>query len=432
MLSIDQAQAMILSRLAPLGTEQVKILDAAGRLLAEDIIAPWGMPLYDSSAMDGFAVRSADCSVLPATLQVTGYIPAGGCCTAAPAPGCAIRIMTGAPVPPDCDVVIPIEETEDLGNQVVLSHTVTPGQHLRFTNEDVKPGETIMTAGTRLHPPEISMLASFGFALVPVYRRARVAILSTGDELVELGEQPAPGKIINSNSYSLAAAVREIGAEPILLGIARDTRESHLSKMAEGLKADALITSAGVSAGDCDLVRDLLAELGVEQLFWKVAMKPGGPTAAGMFEGKPVFSLPGNPVSTMVTFELFVRPALLKMMGHQRLLRPVVSASMMHDLQKKKGKANLIRVRLGQDDTGFTACSSGIQQTALLKTMLRADALALVPADQDKVQQGEQVQCLLVRDELLMSPEAVHQPAPVLHLSRRPSAVADKSPTGDI
>jgi molybdopterin molybdotransferase len=336
------------------------------------------------------------------TLRVTGYIPAGGEPCGAVAPGCAIRIMTGAPLPPGADAVVPIEETDAAGDNVTLREPVRPRQHIRFTGEDVATGETIIAAGTLLEPPEISMLASFGMALVPVYRRPRVALLSTGDELVELGSPPGPGKIINSNIVSLAAALKRIGAEPLLLGIARDNRESHVEKMTEGLKADALITSAGVSAGDRDLVREVLAELGVRQHFWKVDIKPGGPTAYGMFEGKPVFSLPGNPVSTMVTFEEFVRPALLKMMGLRRIVRPFLTATLMNDARKKAGKINFLRVRIEVDNGAFLAYSSGEQQTGLLKTMLRADALALLPAERTEVKAGESVQIHLLRDDLLM------------------------------
>jgi molybdopterin molybdotransferase len=259
MPTFDEARQMILARITPLGVERVSLLDATGRVVAEDMVAPWCMPLCDNSAMDGFAVRAVDCAVPGAALKVTGYIPAGGEICGTVEQGCAIRIMTGAPVPPGCDAVVPIEETDDLGDRVIICEAVRERQHIRFTGEDVSAGETIISAGTLLRSPEISMLASFGRALVPVYRRARVAILSTGDELVELGEPLLPGKIINSNILSLAATIREIGGEPLLLGIARDNRESHLEKMAEGLKADAFITSAGVSAGDRDLVREVLA-----------------------------------------------------------------------------------------------------------------------------------------------------------------------------
>ncbi len=406
MPTFDEARQIVLANIRPLGVERVSILEAAGRVLAEDIVAPWCMPQCDNSAMDGFAVRSDDCSSLPASLRITGYIPAGGEICGEVEPGCAIRIMTGAPVPPGCDGVVPVEETREEGDQVFILEPVKSGQHIRFTAEDVQTGETIIPAGTLLRTAEISMLASFGRALVPVYRRARVAILSTGDELVEMGEPVTPGRIINSNSLSLAAAVREIGAEPVILGIARDNWESHRSKMVEGLKADALITSAGVSAGDRDLVRIVLDELGLEQLFWKVEMKPGGPTAFGIHDGKPVFSLPGNPVSSMITFEAFARPALLKMMGHSRLFRPVVSATLMNDMKKKPGKLNLIRVSLESYQDGFRAYSSGVQQTALLRTMLRADALAVFPSELQLLEKGSLVQCIILREELLMGCEA--------------------------
>ncbi|HZW36382.1 MAG TPA: gephyrin-like molybdotransferase Glp, partial [Candidatus Deferrimicrobiaceae bacterium] len=295
MPTFEEARSIILSNIRTLGMERVELLEALGRVVAEDVAAPWDMPFFDNSAMDGFAVRSEDCTV-GASLRVTGYIPAGE--TAAPAvlPGCAVRIMTGAPIPPGCDAVVPVEETEERDGAVLLRGKVDRSQHIRFRGEDVRSADTVVTAGTVLQPPEISMLASFGKAFVPVHRKARVAVLSTGDELLELGEPLSPGKIINSNALSLAAAVTAAGAEPVILGIARDNRESHRERMTEGLKADVLITSAGVSGGDRDLVRDCLAELGVNQLFWRVDIKPGGPLAFGVKEGKPVFSLPGNPV----------------------------------------------------------------------------------------------------------------------------------------
>ena len=242
------------------------------------------------------------------------------------------------------------------------------------------------------------MLASFGKALVPVYRRARVAILSTGDELMELGETPLPSKIINSNALSLAASIRELGCEPILLGIALDNRESHLELMREGLQADALITSAGVSAGDRDLVRDILAELGVKQQFWKVDIKPGGPTAFGMYGQKPVFSLPGNPVSTMVTFELFAKPALLKMMGHRKVLRTFVPAILREEIRKKAGKANFIRVRVERENGRYMASTAGDQHTGILRTMVRANGLALLPSEAKCIPAGSEVKLYLLND----------------------------------
>jgi molybdopterin molybdotransferase len=390
MPTFEEARGKILQSVAPLGIERVSLLDSLGRVIAGNIIAPWDMPCFDNSAMDGFAVRAADCQD-SAALRITGYIPAGGAATDPLEAGCSIRIMTGAPIPSGCDAVVPVEETEESGDQVRIRGEVRVSQHIRFRGEDVKNGETIIEAGTLIRPPEISMLASFGQAYLPVYRKARVAILSTGDELIELGEPLQTGRIINSNAFSLAAAVMEIGAHPVILGIARDNRESHRERMLEGLKADALITSAGVSAGDRDLVRDVLDELGVEQLFWKVDIKPGGPTAFGMKDGKPVFSLPGNPVSTMVTFEEFVRPALLRMMGHKRVIKPFVRAVLQSKARKKPGKINFLRVKLAAENGRYLAYSSGDQNTGILKTMLLADAIAVLPSDRTDFSPGEEV-----------------------------------------
>ena len=404
MPTFEVARSIILSSVTSLGMERVELLAALGRVVAEDVVAPWDMPFYDNSAMDGFAVRAADCRA-GGSLRVTGSIPAGGTATSAIEPGCAVRIMTGAPIPPGCDAVVPFEETEQGDDTILLRERVKCPQHIRFRAEDVRRGDTVVAAGTILLPPEISMLASFGKATVPVYRKARVAVLSTGDELVELGEQPGSGKIINSNAYSLAAAIREIGAEPVLLGIARDERESHREKMTEGLKADALITSAGVSAGDRDLVRDCLAELGVRQIFWKVDIKPGGPTAFGMKEGKPVFSLPGNPVSTMVTFEELVRPALLRMMGHRRVIKPYVRAILRGEARKKPGKVHFLRVRIEVENGMNWATPAGDQNTGILGTMLRANGIAVLPKDKTVFSAGEEVAVHLLRSDVGMLEE---------------------------
>lgn len=404
MPTFEDARSMILANVAPLGAERVELLAASGRVAAEDVTATWDMPFYDNSAMDGYAVREADCRV-GGSLRVTGYIPAGGTVTPAIEPGCAVRIMTGAPVPPGCDAVVPVEETEERDGAVVLREKIRRLQHIRFRGEDVHSGDRIVAAGTILHPPEISMMASFGKAIVPVYRRARVAVLSTGDELIELGEQPADGRIINSNALSLGAAIREIGADPVLLGIARDNLESHREKMTEGFKADALVTSAGVSAGDRDLVRDCLAELGVSQLFWKVEMKPGGPFAFGVKEGKPVFSLPGNPVSTMITFEELVRPALLKMMGHRRVIKPYVNATLRGEVRKKPGKVHFLRVRIELENGIHWAIPAGDQNTGILRTMLRANGIAMLPKEKTVVADGERIAVHLLRDDVGMLEE---------------------------
>jgi molybdopterin molybdotransferase len=404
MPSFTEARRTILDSVSPLGLERVPLLDASGRVLAEDIHAPWDMPLCDNSAMDGFAVRAAD-GIAGAILNITGYIPAGGVPEPAVAPGCAVKIMTGAPVPPGCDAVIPVEETSEEAGKVKLLSAVSPGQHVRLRGEDVAKGHCVIPAATLIRPPEISMLASMGKVMVPVHRRVRVAILSTGDELIEPGEPQAPGKIINSNSFSLAAAVRECGGVPVLLGIARDNEEDHRQKLAAGLTCDALITSAGVSAGDRDLVRDALAGLGVRQLFWKVDIKPGGPTAFGVKGATPVFSLPGNPVSTMVTFEHFVRPALLRMMGHRRVVRPFVRAILKEDARKKPGKVNFLRVRVEVEHGRYVASTAGDQHTGILRTMINANGLAVLPQEASLVSAGTEIELQLLRDEVAMLEE---------------------------
>ncbi|MBT1072688.1 molybdopterin molybdotransferase MoeA [Pelotalea chapellei] len=392
MISYQEARRTILASVSPLGVERVQLLDAVGRVLAEDLVAPWDMPLWDNSAMDGYAVRAGDCTGIPCSLQVSGFLPAGARAEGMTVePGCAIRIMTGAPIPAGCDAVVPVEETDNGQQRVTLLEPVKAGQHVRFRGEDVAAGITFVRAGAIIRPPEVNMLATFGMALVPVYRRPIVAILSTGDELVELGTTPGAGQIINSNTLSLAAAVRETGCTPLILGIARDNRESHLEKLREGLAADVLITSAGVSAGDCDLVRDILEELGARQVFWKVGIKPGGPTAFAMHGTRPVFSLPGNPVSTMITFEEFVRPALLKMQGHRQVLRPLFKAVLRDDVRKKPGKVQIIRLRLEREEGRWHASSAGNQQTAILKTMLDATALAVLPEQSSGCAAGDEV-----------------------------------------
>ena len=390
MTSFEEARRRILEKVAPAGVERVLLLEAAGRIIAADISASCNMPRWDNSAMDGFAVRSAECAP-GVTLKVTDYIPAGASSDDAVQPGCAARIMTGAPIPPGADAVVPFEETEEGEATVTLLHPVKKNDHIRFKGEDVALGEPIVARGTLIGPPQVSLLASFAAVLVPVYRKVRVAILSTGDELVELGTEPNESQIVNSNALALAAAIKLCGAEPVVIGIARDNRESHLALLAEGLKADVLVTSAGVSAGDRDLVRETLAELGVVEEFWKIGIKPGGPTAFGLKGTTPVFSLPGNPVSTMITFEEFVRPALLKMMGHTNVLRRTVRGYLKDEVHKKPGKLNFLRVRVSMEDGRYMASTSGDQNTGILKTMLRCNALALLPADRTEFRVGDEV-----------------------------------------
>lgn len=399
--TFEDARRLILQQASTLGVERVMLLNAPGRILAEEVVAPSDLPPYDVSAMDGYAVHAADCPA-GTSFKVTGFIPAGGRPSPVVTAGCAVKIMTGAPVPAGCDAVVPVEETEEVDGRVRLLAPVAPGQHIRLRGEDVARGDLVIPAGTLIRPPEISMLASLGRLTVPVYRRARVAIVSTGDELVEPGMALEPGQIVNSNAFSLAAAVQECGGEPVLLGIARDEWESHEQLFRLGLQCDALITSAGVSTGDRDLVREVLEALGVTQLFWKIAMKPGGPTAFGVRGEVPVFSLPGNPVSTMVTFEELVRPALLRMMGHRRVIRPLLKGILQEDLRKGGDKTHFLRVQVRVEQGRYLVSTAGDQRTGTLRTMVQASALALIPQAATFLPAGSEVDFHLLSDDVLM------------------------------
>jgi molybdopterin molybdotransferase len=394
--SFEEARRIILDHVVRLGSEVVPVLDGVGRVLAEDFVSPCDLPRADNSAMDGFALR-ADEATSAAGLRVAGYVPAGATPEAPLAPGTAVRILTGAPLPDGADAVVPLEDSEERDGLVRPVRPVRRGAHVRRVGEDVRAGEAVLPAGTVLGPAEVSLLAACSRLTARVVRRPRVAILSTGDELVEPGLPLAPGRIHDSNAWALAAAVLQLGAVPALLGIARDDRDALRRLLREGFAADALVTSAGVSVGDRDLVREVLDELGVRQLFWKVDIKPGRPTAFALAGATPVFSLPGNPVSTLLTFEEFVRPALLRMMGHAQVLRPLVRARLEHALARKPGRVQLLRVRLARRDGTLVASSAGNQDTGILSTTLRADGIAVIAADRGAIEAGGPVDVQVLR-----------------------------------
>jgi molybdopterin molybdotransferase len=394
--SFEDARRLILQAVPVLGAEVVPVLDAVGRVLAADVAAPRDLPAWDNSAMDGWAVRAVDAGP-GARLRLAGFIPAGAEAGSELARGTAVRILTGAPLPAGADTVVPLEDAEEEEGQVVLPGPVHAGAHVRRRGEDVRAGETVMPAGTVVGPAEVSLLASCSRLSVAVVRRPRVAILSTGDELVAPGEPLGPGKIHDSNGLALAAAVAQAGALPALLGVARDERAALQALLREGLAADVLVTSAGVSMGDRDYVREVLEELGVRQVFWKVDLKPGRPTTFALRGATPVFSLPGNPVATLLTFEEFVRPALLRMMGHRRVLRPLATATLDDEVRHRPGRVQLLRVRLERRADGLHARSSGSQDTGFLMTQLRADGIALIPAASGTVAPGTPVQVQVLR-----------------------------------
>lgn len=390
LVAFEEARRIILDQVCVLDAERVELLDAVGRVLAEDAVAHWSLPSFSNSAMDGYAVRAADCAGARA-LEIIDYIPAGGQATKSVLPGTVIKIMTGAPVPNGCDSIVPIEDAEEAAGAVLFRLPVALGQHIRPAGQDVRRGETILQAGGVIRPYEVNMLACCGLAQVAVVRSPRVSVVATGDELVELGQVPAEGQIVNSNSWAIAAAIRSLGARPVMQGIARDNIASHREKLLAGLQADVLITCAGVSVGDRDLVRQVLQDIGVEILFWQVKMKPGRPMVFGLKDGKPVFALPGNPVSAMLTFEEFVAPALRKMMGHQAPIKPMQSAILQNEVNKKAGDTRLVRVKLEFVDGKFLAWSAGNQETSRLKTLVDANAVAVLSGEREYFAVGEAV-----------------------------------------
>lgn len=390
-ISYYEARQKILDCVPLLDVEKVPLLEATGRAIAENVVASQALPLFTNSAMDGYAVLAENCSI-DTILEVKGFLPAGSKMVDKILPGTAIRLMTGAPIPQGADAVVPFEDCLEGENRITILHTVKKGDHIRWAGEDMRPGDQVISAGTLLRPAEISLLASLRFTTVPVRRKARVAILATGDELQDINELYFEGGVVNSNTWALAAAVREINATPIILGIARDNLADIREKIKEGLQADVLITSAGVSSGDRDLVREVLREFKVKEQFWRVKIKPGHPTAFAIHDKTPVFSLPGNPVSTLLTFEEFVRPALLKMMGHHTVLKALHKATLTEPLKKKPGRLQILRVAVKIDQHGeMLVSSAGDQNTGILRTSIAAQGIALLDAERDFFAAGEKI-----------------------------------------
>jgi molybdopterin molybdotransferase len=393
---LQEAQKTVLAASQPLGLEKIGLLEALGRVLGEDIIASRDNPPWDNSAMDGFAVRAEDIRqehaiTKPAVLTIVEDVPAGKVATKTVGPGQAIRIMTGAPVPKGADTVVKVEETEASGNTVRVFKQEPRGANIRPQGEDVKKGDCIIAKGTRLRPAEIGMLAILAKSFVLVHQRPRVAILSTGDELADLDERFDEEKIINSNSYGLAAAVQEAGGIPILLGIAKDEPAALKDKIAHGLNADVLVLSGGVSMGDYDFTKAVFKELGAEMNFWKLAIRPGQPLAFGKIQGKLAFGLPGNPVSSMVTFEQLVRPAMMKLSGQRHYGRPVVEALFQEKFSKRNDRRHFLRGILSREDGHFKVRTTGDQGSGILTSMVKANCLIDIPQEVERLNPGDTV-----------------------------------------
>lgn len=393
MISIETAQRTILEHITPLETEKVSIFQALNRITPEDHIAPWDIPAADNSAMDGYAFSSETLS--GNRLRVTGFLPAGEVGLVPVPAGEAIRIMTGAPIPPGCDTVIPSEDVQEEGEEIRFASPVKAGSHVRRQGEDIRRGDVVIPAGTLLRPQEIGMLSAMGKTSLAVYRRARIAILATGDELLEPGATPAPGKIINSNSYSLAAQVLDAGGEPMLLGIAPDALEATCDKIRGGLNADMLVITGGVSVGDRDFVKEAIETLGVSVTFWKVNVKPGKPLAFALLQGTPVFALAGNPVGAMVAFELFVRPSILRSMGHRRLFRPVVKAILQESAANQGERPHLIRGMVSLQGDRYHVSTTGNQSSGRLSSMIQGNGLIRIAAETSHAA-GEEVEVMML------------------------------------
>lgn len=401
MIDIGEAQHRILEDIPVLGRERIHILDTMGRVLAQDVKAVRDVPYRSNSSMDGYACKHEDLAgadtIRPVRLNIVGESRAGHLFEGVIGSGEAVTIMTGAMIPDGADAVIKVEDTQRDGNVVTCLSSPSKGQYIRLQGEDVRAGETVLETGTPIGPAEIGMLATLGHGYVHVYQRPVVAILSTGDELVDLDQPFAPGNVVCSNTYSLAAQVMEAGAIPLSLGIASDNEEDQRNRLTDGLRADVILTSGGVSVGKYDFVKSTLAEVGMKLKFWRVAMKPGKPLIFGLIGTKPVFGLPGNPTSAMISFEQFVRPALLKMMGHKALFRRVIEARLAKEMVSEPGRLHLVRCRLIEEDGRMWALSTGTQSSGVLRSMVLADGLIILPPGRPVYAKGTRVQVQVLR-----------------------------------
>ncbi len=419
MIKVGKALGSVLGSVRVLDSKKVELRASLDKVLAENVYAGSDIPPFPNSAMDGYALIASDTegvsSTHPRRLRVVEDLKAGYVATRSLDEGEAIRIMTGAPLPQGADAVIMVEDTKKVqslklkvasereGHKdefVEILREVKPGENVRWAGEDLRKGALVIEKGKVIGPAEIGLLASLGMDKVETIRVPKIAILATGDELIEVDKALVPGKIRSSNSYTLYGQVLRCGGIPVDLGIVRDAREEIRTKIESGLGCDMLLTSGGVSVGDYDLVKDVLAELGTEMKFWKVAMKPGKPLAFGLIRGKPVFGLPGNPVSCMIIFEQFVRPAILKMSGRTRLNRPEVLAVLRENIKKKPGRKHFLRAWVELEDGQYRAKTTGPQGSGILRSMSLANGLMIIPEDAGEVKAGEKV-----RVQLLDQPE---------------------------
>ncbi len=405
MKTVEQASAEILAAFEPVGQERVSLLSALGRFSAADVFACSALPGFDQSAMDGYAVRASELVgasiAAPLTLPVRGESRAGGEPPCALELGSAMRIFTGAMLPEGADAVVLQEDTLRAGDNVQLCVAPKSGANVRRHGSDLSVGDLVCAAGTRIGSGEIAVLASQDIASVTLHKRPRVAIVCTGDELREIGESPRLGSIVSSNSYALAGQVLEAGAEPWILPFVRDDRRIAAAAIQQALAADVVVISGGVSVGDYDVVRDALSDAGIALSFWKIQMKPGKPVSfARARDGRvPVLGLPGNPVSSWVTFELFVRPGLRKMLGDPRPTRKHVQVRLGSALTRSTGRVEYARARLSEAEDGALVAQLALKQgSGSLPALLGVDALVVLPAEQGELDRGAVLEALLLRE----------------------------------
>lgn len=395
MRPVEEHQRIVLGDAVPLAAVRVPLLAADGLVLAESVSASWPLPSFDNSSMDGYAVLAADLAGAspdsPVSLPVRGDLAAGQESVHLLEPGTAIRIMTGAPVPGGSDAVVPVEWTDGGTESVAITRVPDVGAHIRRRGEDVAEGAVVLEPGMAINARVIAMLAAVGLAEIPVHRRPRVTVISTGDELVDPGSPVGPGQIVDSNSYMLTAAVREAGAEGIRVGPVRDD-EAALERVLrdEAERSDLILTSGGVSMGAYDTVKAVLQRMGGVE-FVKVAMQPGMPQGSGLVGSTPIVTLPGNPVSSFVSFEVFVRPLIRRLLGHGALERPRVHAICAREFTSPAGKTQFARVRLHMRDGLLTAEPEGGQGSHIIGGLSRADGLAIIPATADVVRAGDEM-----------------------------------------
>ena len=407
MISVEEALESILSTVHVLEPEVKPILNCTGQVLAKDVVAGFDIPPHDNSAMDGFAVLAGDTSTAgikdPVYLDVIGEVAAGYTSSLRLTEGKAMRIMTGAPLPAGADAVVQFENTDETARKrdrkpldiIGIVEPAVRGLNVRLKGEDIQPGQVVLKKGCTLYPADIGVLASLGHAQAAVIRRPVISVLSTGDELCPAGQPLGPGQIYDSNTYTIAANIALCGGIARIIGIGRDTLASLQEKIKHGLDADMLITSGGVSRGDYDVVKDVLAKMGTIS-FWTVRMKPGKPIAFGTLKAPggreiPHLGLPGNPVSSMTTFERFARPAILKMLGKTAFARPTVLASIDQDIANDDGRRVYARVHVSRAADGWKASLTGPQGSGILTSMSAASGLAIVPEDCPLARAGDKL-----------------------------------------